>query len=61
MKSVGMKIPCYCPLTSMQGDWYSTGPDGDFFFLTAGFVSFCNISSWKLIFVLLLLSVNFNK
>lgn len=32
MKSVGMKIPCYCPLTSMQGDWYSTGPDGDFFF-----------------------------
>lgn len=32
MRSVGMKIPCYCPLTSMQGDWYSAGLDGFFFF-----------------------------
>lgn len=40
MKSVGMKIPCYCPLTSMQGDWYSTGPDGDFFFLLLGLFLF---------------------
>lgn len=41
MKSVGMKIPCYCPLTSMQGDWYSTVPvDGDFFFLLLGLFLF---------------------